>query len=200
MSEAEIRRRPGGRSARVRGAVLEAALRTMGERGVENLSMSEIAARAGVHETTVYRRWGTLENLLGDALLSHSEQQSPTPDTGSLRGDLTAFATAVAAYLSSPLGHAIARTMAAARDTPELGRARAEFMRARHEQVGTMIQRAIARGEIPATTDPAFALEALVAPLHFRVLTTREPLDPDLPERLADLVLDGIRGPATPRS
>ena len=55
-----------------------------------------------------------------------------------------------------------------------------------------MIARAIARGEVPASTDPRLALEALIGPLHFRALLTREPGDPALAERLAALVVDGL--------
>ena len=55
-----------------------------------------------------------------------------------------------------------------------------------------MITRAIERGEVPAATDPALALEALVAPLHFRVLITAEPTDEEFITRLVDMLLDGL--------
>lgn len=42
--------------------------------------------------------------------------------------------------------------------------------------------------------DARLILELIVAPLQFRVLMVREDLDPELPERLADLVLNGVRG------
>jgi hypothetical protein len=51
---------------------------------------------------------------------------------------------------------------------------------------------AIRRGEVPETTDPRLALQALIGPLHFRALLTREPLGGQLPEQLADLVIDGL--------
>ena len=55
-----------------------------------------------------------------------------------------------------------------------------------------MINRAVARGELPDTVDGRLALEALIAPLNFRALLTDEPPDDELPRKLADLVLDGI--------
>ncbi|MFC7589155.1 TetR/AcrR family transcriptional regulator [Nonomuraea antimicrobica] len=50
--------RPGGRTARVRAAVLEATQDELVERGFHELTMDQVAARAGVGKTTVYRRWG----------------------------------------------------------------------------------------------------------------------------------------------
>jgi hypothetical protein len=57
----------------------------------------------------------------------------------------------------------------------------------------------VARGELPATVDGRLALEALIAPLNFRALITDDSPDEDLPRRLADLVLDGIRGSGVAR-
>src|SRR5688572_33420223 len=82
------RPRPGGRSARVRSAVLEATLELLAERGYDGAEVPEVARRAGVHPTTVYRRWGTKSRLVGEALLERSRPLTPTPDTGSLRPDL----------------------------------------------------------------------------------------------------------------
>src|ERR1700744_3952658 len=107
MLETSVHRRPGGRSARVREAVLEATLATLAEVGVEKLAIAEVARRADVHETSIYRRWKTRENLITDALLNYSEQHLPIPDTGSLRGDLTAFGAELATYLATPMGRAL---------------------------------------------------------------------------------------------
>jgi AcrR family transcriptional regulator len=108
VSTTEVRRRTGGRSARVRDAVLNASLQAMAEHGPDAVTISEIARRAGVHATSIQRRWGSRENVMLDALLSYSQEQLPIPDTGSLRDDLTGFARSIAAYLSTPLGEVLA--------------------------------------------------------------------------------------------
>src|SRR5580693_4679657 len=99
MTKTAVRRRPGGRSARVRQSVLDATLTVLSEEGVDKLTVADIAERSGVHETSIRRRWGTKENLICDALLNYSEVHLPIPDTGSIRGDLGAFASELAAYL-----------------------------------------------------------------------------------------------------
>src|SRR5215217_6240650 len=85
---AATRPRPGGRSARVRRAVLEAAAALLGERGYDGLELSDVARAAAVHPTTVYRRWGTKRRLVGELLLERGQTLSPTPDTGSVVTDL----------------------------------------------------------------------------------------------------------------
>lgn len=191
MSKTEIRRRPGGRSARVRRAVLDATL-DLCAHGLDALTVADVAARAGVHETSIYRRWGTRENLMIDALLGAADEQLPVPDTGTLRGDLIAYATALATYLTTPLGNALDRALASASDDPATSRTRDRYWDTRYALSREMITRAIDRGELPDTTDPRLALEMLVAPLHFKVVLTREPLAPDLPARLVDALLYGL--------
>ena len=190
----QVRRRTGGRSARVRGAVLQAALEAMAEHGLDGVTISEIARRAGVHATSIQRRWGSRENVALDAMLTYSQEKLPIPDTGSLRDDLIAFARSIAAYLDTPLGVALARTMAATDDDPALVANRARFWQARYETARVIVDRAIDRREVPAETDPELALELLVAPLHFRKLLIRQPIDDSLVEHMVDTLLHGLVG------
>src|SRR5262245_26978742 len=95
-------RRPGGRSARVRAAVLGAALDVLAERGFEALEVPEVAARAGVSASTIYRRWTSKGRLAGEALLERARPLSPTPDTGALRSDLEQLLLEGGALLRTP--------------------------------------------------------------------------------------------------
>jgi AcrR family transcriptional regulator len=195
MSEPDIRRRPGGRSARVREAVFEATLAALAEHGTAGFSIGDVAQRAGVHETSIYRRWGTRERLALDAMLDRSQRELPIPDTGSFRDDLAAFARELVAYLNTPLGRALTNTLAVADDEPTAVAARDEFWTTRFTLANVIVERAAERGEVAAGTDPRLALELLVAPLTFRLLATREALTSDLAEQLADLVAQAVRPP-----
>jgi len=188
----QVRRRTGGRSARVRDAVLQAALQAMAEHGLGGVSISEIARGAGVHASSIQRRWGTRENVMLDALLTYSQEKLPIPDTGALRGDLVAFGRSIAGYLATPLGEAVARTMAATDDDPALAAGRTRFWQSRYDTARVIIDRAVDRDEVSADTDPELALELLVAPLHFRKLLTRETVDDDFVERLVDALMRGL--------
>jgi len=191
-SQTAGRRRTGGRSARVRQAVLQATVQTVAERGADAVNIAEIARQAGVHDTSIYRRWPTKEHLIFDSLLDYSVAQLPIPDTGTLRADLLAFASLIASYAATPIGEALLKTMAVTDDDAALAAGRAQFWRFRLDQARAMIDRAITRGELRADIDPALALELLIAPLHFRLLLTRQPIDERISGQLIDLVLDGL--------
>jgi AcrR family transcriptional regulator len=186
--------RPGGRSARVRAAVITATLDLLLERGGDAASVAEIAQRAGVHETSIYRRWGTREALLLDAMLSRAEELLPVPDTGSLRADLVDFLRDVVTLLQSSLGASLARMSPQMTDSDAVLRTRRAYWSRRFNLARTMFQRAVQRGELPAGVDLDLALDLLIGPLYLRLLVTGEPLDLDLAERIVGLVLDGLTG------
>ena len=179
------------RGEHVRRTVLAAAFDELADSGVANASVAGVARRSGVHETTIYRRWVTRENLFVDAMLSRSAQEFRRP-YGTIRGDLLAIAHAVIARgtRAPPSGTRCCtrhcyRSMTV---TPKRGM---PFGPGRLDALRDAVQRGIDRGELRADTDPGLLLEMLVAPLHGRLLLTGEPLGDGFPERLVDLVLHG---------
>jgi AcrR family transcriptional regulator len=183
----EPRSRPGGRSARVREAVLQAAFSLLAEKGVEAFTIAEVAARAGVHETSIYRRWRTKDTLAIEATVQFAKSAVPVPDTGSLRSDLIVFVKRVIALLRSPQG----QTMLALGQSqePHVVAARQNLFRLRRELVRPIFDRAVARGEFPHDADPWQFLETLIAPLYLRLLVTGEPLKDWPHEELVDRLL-----------
>ncbi|MEU3011293.1 TetR/AcrR family transcriptional regulator [Nocardia asteroides] len=186
-------RRPGGRSARVREAVHQAVLDAIVEHGVDRVGIPDISRRAGVRDSSIYRRWGSRENLILDVLLEYSGRVLPIPDTGTFEGDLAGFAAELAAYLATPLGGGLARALAYVTDTEEMAELRAAFWAGRFRAVQPLFDRAIERGEIAPDTDLAAALELLIGPLHFRATLARQPVDTDCTDRLATHVARALR-------
>jgi AcrR family transcriptional regulator len=190
--EQEVRRRTGGRSARVREAVLHATLDALSEHEPGTLTISEIARRAGVHATSIQRRWGSKDNVVLDALLTLSQEKLPIPDSGSLRGDLIAFTHLMADYLASAAGGTVVRTLASGEDDSAMARNREQLVRARYEAARVMIDRAAERGELRSGTNPQIALELLVGSLHYRALITRHTIDGGYVEDMVDTLLRGL--------
>jgi AcrR family transcriptional regulator len=184
-------RRPGGRSARVRAAVLRATLNALLDGAADDLSIREVAQRAGVHETSIYRRWGTRANLILDAVLSEIEAAVPIPDTGSLRGDLLDLLTAIAAFITTPVGQVLLR-LALRNDLPESQDVRERFWAERFTTGQTVLERAQARGELRPGLDYRLVTETLVGTLYARLLLTRGPIDDTLVAQVVDLILAGI--------
>ncbi|MFE0104553.1 TetR/AcrR family transcriptional regulator [Streptomyces sp. NPDC059009] len=183
-----VERRPGGRSARVRSAVHQAVTDLIAERGYGTFAVGEVAARAGVADSSIYRRWGTLEALLMDVVVSRLTEDSPMPDTGSLSGDLSALAAKAAEDVSGPDGLALLRTVVTALAAgPDGEAARDHYLAARSEQLQAMLDRARARGE--AAPDVLDVLDAVLAPIYIRVLFGVVPLTPDYVDGLVGHLL-----------
>ena len=170
--------RPGGRTARVRGAVLRAAGDALAEHGLANLDLADVARRAVVGKTTVYRRWGTVTGLVADLLLDMAEQSLPRTDTGSLAGDLRANARLVQRTLSDPRQGALFKAVvAAATSDPRTAEALHGFYLTRIREWAPCVDLAVERGEVPAGTDPDEVIRAVSAPLYYRLLASGDPLD-----------------------
>jgi len=166
MTGAEVRRRTGGRSARVVAAVHDAVNDLVAEGNPYQVTVSEIAERAGVNPTSIYRRWGTLETLILDVEAARLQVNSPLPDTGTLRGDLLAYAVTAAKEITRPGGLAFLRAVLGAGE--ESDARRAGPLRARAAQIQAMLDRARDRGE-PAL-DYTEVLDCILAPIYLRTL------------------------------
>ena len=178
------RRRPGGRTARIRRQVLDAVLAELGEHGYDGLTTDAVAARAGVHRTTVYRRWGDVGGLLADVLDAASDDDWQPPDTGSLQGDLKALNEEIQAALTAqpPVVPAL---IAASFRSEKAARAQRRFWEDRYARCGIVVTRAVRRGELPPHTEALPLLIAATAPLCHELLLLRTPPDPRLPDRAA---------------
>lgn len=177
--------------------MLSATVDVLLEGGMEALSVGEVARRAGVHETSVYRRWGSRANLALDAVLDRTRTEVPVPDTGSLRSDLSALLRHAASFARTPLGELLLR-MAVREDLAEYEETRARFWHHRFAAGSAVLARAEQRGEVRAGVDHRLAFEALMGPLHMRLLLTREPLDDDFLDGVVTLVLSGIGAQESP--
>lgn len=178
--------RPGGRTARVRAAVLTAAGDALAEQGFAHLDLADIARRAGVGKTTVYRRWGTTTGLVADLLIDMAEQSLPHTETGSLLGDLTAHARLVVRTLTDPRqGPLFKAIIAAAVCDPRTAAALHRFYATRIREWSQCVQQAIDRGEVPAGTDTHEVIRAVSAPLYYRLLASGDPLDEATADRAA---------------
>lgn len=190
-------RRPGGRSARVRAAVIAATLAELSDRGYSGVSLDGVAGRAEVHKTTVYRRWRTKESLILDAMLEHAAQTVAVPDTGSLHSDLLEMARRSAAIQTSPAGQAVVRAVAGeAPGNARIAAASRRFWAERLDLDRTILQRARDRGEIGPKAQSRPVVEAVLGPLYFRLLVTGEPLDDDFVSGVVDLVHAACTQPA----
>ena len=175
-----VRRRVGGRSARVRAAVIEATLDELAEQSYGGMSIPAIAERAGVHRTSLYRRWGSKGALLADALLAGPEQDQLPPLTGNPRVDLLQlWATAPTPPGSRDIARSIAitRALAAASTDPEVAAIHHRLWKRRMDLIRAIVDAAIATGELPDGLDLQLLTDLLFGPFYSRVIARNETAD-----------------------
>ena len=155
--------RPGGRSAAVRAAVHDAVLSLLRQPDWSRVSLASVAGRAGVNTATLYRRWGSLPALVGEVLSARLAVSSPLPDTGTLAGDVHAYAEKIAADLADPDGTLLLRAaVLIGTGAPDLGRD--DAVEARTAEVDAMLARARDRGEPCGDAQEFF--ECVTGPLY----------------------------------
>ncbi|MGX1132062.1 AcrR family transcriptional regulator [Streptomyces glaucescens] len=178
--------RPGGRTARVRAAVLRAAGDVLAEQGFDRLDLADVARRAEVGKTTVYRRWGSVTGLVADLLVDMAEQSSPREETGSVLGDLRANALLVQRTLADERQGALFRAVIAAATCDErTAQALRRFYEVRVAEWAPCVEQGVARGELPEGTDARAVVRAVSAPLYYGLLTSGVVPDAPAAERAA---------------
>jgi AcrR family transcriptional regulator len=186
-------RRGRPRRADADEAIIGATIELLHEVGVAGLSMDLLAQRAGVGKATIYRRWDSKEAVILHALRM-TDRPLPVPDEGDLRRDLETYLGAVIERYHPGRGSDILPHLIEASCYD--GRLRAsldEHNRHRQATVRTLLDRGIARGELPAGIDVDLLVDVLIGPFLYRRLITGAPVDVDYTRRLVDFAL---RGPA----
>jgi AcrR family transcriptional regulator len=160
---------------------LGAVLAGLAEHGYDRMSMDDIASRAGVGKAAIYRRWSSKAAVVAEAIAQWRRGRGPEqpPDTGTLRGDIEAITAAVPDYTESDLNtiKVIVGVATAAMHDPVLAAALDDLVLSPPRQIiRSVLERAVARGEIPAGRDLSLVPDAALGLNVVRVITGR-PVD-----------------------
>lgn len=195
---------PGGRgrprSKRAEEAILEATAQLLTEEGFAALTIEDVAERAGVGKATIYRWWETKGTLAFDAFATLFLATQPLPDTGSLRGDLLG---ALRGWIKTVDGTATGRTLVGLigevqRDPALASLWRSRFVVTVREQHLAIIERAIERGEIPASTDTEVTLDLLFGSAYHRLLHSHLPLTDEFAVQVVSIIAAGLEHSTEP--
>jgi AcrR family transcriptional regulator len=198
MTESGRRGRP--RRAEVDESVLKAATGLLLERGYTGLSTDEVAERAGIAKTTLYRRWPTKDHL-AVAVVARLQAGDEITDTGDIRRDLPDYLEKIAAGLNrmraagrapdDPSAGTVAELVAAAARHPDVGELERDLYARRNTLARALLERAVERGELRADLDVEALFDQLAGALYYRVLITSRPVGRAYAERLVDTALRG---------
>jgi AcrR family transcriptional regulator len=147
--EPDHRKSPRRRGGALLTAIFEATLAELAESSYAELSMERVACRARASKGSLYRRWPSRAELVGDAMRYHRPEPVQAPDTGNVRDDLLGFLRGMGELINSADGDAVRGLLAEAVRDPELARmVRERFIEPSLAQVLDVLRRGAVRGEV----------------------------------------------------
>jgi len=169
--------------------------------GLAEMTIEGVAERAGVGKASIYRRWASKGALAFDAVVDTILATQPTPDTGSLEGDLARVAESWVRLSNARRGgRTVAHFIAEVQSDPDLAVVwRERFVDRIRRERRPIIERAIARGEISAGSDPELIMDLLYGPLYHRYLNGHLPLDESFAIGVAQMVAGAAKDGAAAR-
>ena len=191
------RRQPSG-AALMQPAVTDALTRALFEEwadfGYVGISLERVAQRAGVGKAALYRRWPSKLAMVTDRLEVVGTDLAPLIDTGTLAGDLTTMLLQVRRVLRHRLVRRILPDLhAEMQRNPDLANdVRGRLQVERRRRAATVLERAIARGDLPATVDTKLFNDAAGGLLYWRLIITREPANRRYIEGLVNFIVQGF--------
>ncbi|WP_055535656.1 TetR/AcrR family transcriptional regulator [Streptomyces graminilatus] len=173
------------RSAAADTAILAATRDALVELGWSRLTLGDVATRAGVAKTTLYRRWPGKNELVVDAVAALFDELE-MPDRGSLAADIEGVVLQFAAILVRPETKSglMAVVAESTHDDALRERIRASIVDRQKRLVLEGRARAQRRGELPPEPDPEEAARAVdlifdmvAGAVVHRTLVSAEPVD-----------------------
>jgi AcrR family transcriptional regulator len=190
-------RRGRPRSEQARLAILRAASELLEERDVADITVCDVAERAGTSKATIYRWWDSREAVVLDAYVSKLSQAAVrVPHTGSLHADLLALLRArVRRWRAHPeLGRSQVHLLAAIQHDEQLRRTYVDqVVTVLRGPARAIFEAAVERGEMRPDMDVDVALDLIYGPLYHRLFHGHAPLDENFVATVVDLVVAGVR-------
>jgi len=190
-TKAEYRGRP--RSEESEEAILAATLELLTEKPLRDISMEEIARKAGVGKATIYKWWPSKAYVALDAYLRNASRSLPTPDTGSVRRDIQEQLRSLMVFYQTPAGRILGQFVAEAHIDKEFAALfRERFLKPRREATGVIFDRGVKRGEIDQNLDRELVLDLIYGSAVYRMMVGHAPLDRKVADRIVSTLFDGL--------
>jgi AcrR family transcriptional regulator len=173
----DIVRRPGGRTHDHSMRIFKCVLDILSVGGYAALTFQEVAERAEVSRSTLYRRWATRADMVLDAISESIFGGIKVADTGSLAGDMRATLTKMGQMLNSPIGQGALAAAAEIERGPEFAAHRRALWDRRFADFGPLFARARERQELSPAFDTEAALAMIAGALYYRVLVMGRDID-----------------------
>lgn len=178
-------------SEQARQKAIEATQELVAESGIKGFTIDAAAKRSGVAKTTIYRHWSSANELLVNAIDCQIER-IPTPDTGTLRGDLLEMYELVRLIVNTPgTRRMFLDMMSASAHDPDLETVKQAMVAERTRPIRELVRRAIERGEIPDIDLEAVSV-LVEGPFLARMVMSGDPVEPHETIQAVDFIARGL--------
>jgi AcrR family transcriptional regulator len=189
--KSQSRGRP--RSEESEEAILAATIQLLSEKPLRDISMEEIARKAGVGKATIYKWWPSKAYVALDAYLRKTNQMVPMPDTGSLRRDLLVQVRSLMVFYRSPAGQILGQFVAESQTDKEFASLfRERFLKPRRAASGVIFDRGVERGEIDQNLNRELVLDMIYGPAIYRLIVRHASLEVKLADEMVSILLGGL--------
>jgi len=182
------------RSEKARLAILNSTRELLDAGGLGAATVEAVAKRAKVGKPTIYRYWANAQELAMAALISEPTAANLNADDGDPLLALKAHLEAVIERFSEPLGRQITQLMASSDANSHLSKAFRNQVILQSREVGrTLINRAIATGELTSSLPMDTLLDMIYGAVFYRMLIGHEPLSINMAEEIISTLTTGLR-------
>lgn len=191
-------REPSG-AAVMRTSVTDALTRAFFEEwaqtGYRALSLERVAKRAGVGKAALYRRWSSKRDMAVELLQATGLKLTAIPDTGNLTDDIRQILLSLRRTFRHPIIRRILPDLHAemARTSELSAEIRSTLQYERRERAKLIVDRAIARGELPIDTDHEMANDVFASILYWRMIVTGGRVDRAQIDKMVDFIVAGLK-------
>jgi AcrR family transcriptional regulator len=194
-ASSESTRRGRQRSEESEEAILSAVIDVLREKPLRDISIEEIARKAGVGKATIYKWWPSKAYLAFDAFSKRLKEMVPIRDTGSAERDFKEQLYALFAFFDSPAGRLLGQFLGEGQIDEEFARLfRERFIKPRRQLVGVIFDRAVERGQIRGDLDRELVLDMIYGPGFYRMMIRREPLGREGVDAMVSALFQGLSG------
>lgn len=198
ITAAKPRRAPSG-AAIMQPAVTHSLTRALFEEWAEfgyvGISLERVAGRAGVGKAALYRRWPSKLAMVSERLAEVGIELALLVDTGTLEGDIRALLYQLRRVLRHRLVRRILPDLHAEmqRNSDLAGNVRGRLQIERRQRTATILERAVARGELPADVDVDLFNDAVGGLIYWRLIITRGKPDREYIGTLTRFIVAGLQ-------
>ena len=190
MQEKKPRGRPVGVSAVAHERILDAVQAALEEKTFQDLTMEEVARRAGVGKPTLYKWWPSKAALVLDLFQQRLVAPLVVPEELTTEEKIRAQALGAISLLNGFLGKISREIIAAGQSDPDVLRSYREiYLSGRRDITRKWIETAKAQGEMRADVDPELLIDMIYGAIYYRLLMGHQPLDAEFGSRLVDEAL-----------